>query len=149
MDKLENSFLEVIKGLKRNKFITDKQNLQFIETYKGQNGWVIKSKPGGGYDYEIQFRYQDLSFNWLDWDNPWTDIWDVMNHYPDKFLKWVNDTYGIDLLRCSLEELIQFLIDTGMLKIKGKPSAYAYYKLRILIQAMLNILEYSEAGVSK
>lgn len=129
---MKNKHIQNIVGARNlKKSITRGQYNKHVETVRGQRGYKIKSRNKG--EYEIHIRWYDTSFNWLGWNNPHKDVWDVMFNYPDNFIKWVYDKTGIDLDAVSEKELTEFLFKTGMVVIKGKPTRYGYAKANLII----------------
>lgn len=138
---------QIVKGIvdsrKLKKSITRNQYIKFVETVRGQRGYRIKSRTKG--DYEIHIRWNDTSFNWLGWDNPHKDIWDMIFEYPDKTLKWIADTTGYNLDNIDDEGLTEFLYKTGMIVVKGNPTKYGYAKANLIIsnfyETLINSLQ--------
>lgn len=133
----------IVDSRKLNKSITRKQYERHVETVKGQRGFKIKSRVKG--EYEIHIRWHDTSFNWLGWDNPHMDIWEIMERYPDNLLKWIYSRTGYDLDNISDEDLIRFFYKTGMIEVKGNPTKYGYAKANVIInhlyETLVNSLE--------
>lgn len=133
----------IVESRKLKKSITRHQYRRHVETVKGQRGYRIKSRAKG--EYEIHIRWNDTSFNWLGWDNPHMDIWDMIFAYPDKTIKWIYDTTGYNLDNISEEELTEFLYKTGMIVVKGNPTKYGYAKANLIIsnfyETLVNSLE--------
>lgn len=128
----------IIDTRKLDKKITRRQYQKHVETLRGQRGFLIKSRRKG--EYEILIRWHDYSFNWLGWENPHKNVWDMMETYPDKLLKWIYDTTGYNLDNISDKELITFLYKTGMIVVKGEPSRYGYAKANVIINHVYETL---------
>lgn len=138
MSRASRIIKNIVDSRNLDKSITKKQYYKHVDTVRGQSGFKIKSRIKG--EYEILIRWHDTSFNWLGWNNPHKDIWDMMESYPDKLLKWIYDTTGYNLDDISDKDLITFLYKTGMIVVKGNPTKYGYAKANVIISHLYETL---------
>lgn len=113
-----------------------------IDSRQKGGGFLYKGKGVNGKPYQIKIRILDSTFNWLGWDRVQQSVWDFLVQYPDKFLTWVERRYGIDLANCGINEFTDFLLDSGLIEIRGDiPPNHALERTRAVVRDFKVVLE--------
>lgn len=121
--------------------ISKNQRANIDRRQKGA-GFFYKGKGINGKPYQIRIRILDSTFNWLGWDRIQQTVWDFLVQYPDKFLNWVERRYGIDLATCGINQFTDFLLESGLIEIRGDiPPNHALERTRAVVRDFKVVLE--------
>lgn len=94
------------------------------------------NKEGGWFDskklkYSIRFNWFRMGFEWLMGEygydlNDWSakikfhsGIWDYVREYPARIIARTKGKYGVDLANDDLNTILEFLLDSGLVELRG------------------------------
>lgn len=103
-------------------------------------GIRLRNRKDSQYNYSIHIRYNDFTFNWLNWMNDYQTVWFVMSKYPSNFTDWVYSIWGIDLDTCSYNDWADFAERSGFVKVRGNPPPSVISQVRNILKIPLEIL---------
>lgn len=129
---------------KREKFINRKPSERAVNKFTrsglSDTGIKWRSRKNSPNQYSIHIRFGDFTFNWLNWNNPYQEVWFVMVNYPTNFMDWVHSVSGVDLETCSFNEWVNFAEATGLVSVRGNPPPAAISEARQFLKIPLELL---------